>query len=399
MAATLIKQNVATSFVFVVSRCSLLSRSITARVAVRHLRVRGGALARWRRSSRVDPGSQHHRGLALLRDVPLPPLCRRGDPRPASGSSSRSPGTDSARYHRARSAAAAARGVGGLRRNPATHRHAYVLELLACSLRRFSAAAGTSYWLHYLSSLPVAALPGIVAARGSFIRVLAWPRGAVIAWRTADVASPTARSRRSDRRRAAPQTPSSPSRQSTTPRAWTRPTRICRRSWPAPSTSAESPASAASWRAGGADRRAASRPYADAAARLDRLCDQGAPTPGRAVRHGVPCARTMRAGTPGADPRRRDRRLALHLDRPAPSLSLLRDQQRLCRARPKLSSSCRRLLRSESAEPGADQRQQRVASSRTRRPERTHPRRQVRDGCGSPSPLNEVHSSPPEARW
>ena len=63
----------------------------------------------------------------------------------------------------------------GVRRR---HRDVHVLALLAVlGFDLFSMAAGASYWLHYLvqPAVPVAALTGILAARGSWARFLvAW---------------------------------------------------------------------------------------------------------------------------------------------------------------------------------------------------------------------------------
>ena len=62
--------------------------------------------------------------------------------------------------------------ISGVRRR---NRDVYVLALLAVlGYDLFSVAAGTNYWLHYLiqPAVPVAALTGIVVARGSWARVL-----------------------------------------------------------------------------------------------------------------------------------------------------------------------------------------------------------------------------------
>ena len=69
--------------------------------------------------------------------------------------------------------------ISGVRRR---NRDAYVVALLAVlAYDLFSVAAGTNYWLHYLiqPAVPVAALTGIVVARGSWARVLSV--GAVVA--------------------------------------------------------------------------------------------------------------------------------------------------------------------------------------------------------------------------
>jgi hypothetical protein len=74
--------------------------------------------------------------------------------------------------------------ISGVRRR---NRDAYVLALLTVvAFDIFSVAAGTNYWLHYLiqPAVPVAALTGIVVARGSlarFLSVLAVAT-ALVAW-------------------------------------------------------------------------------------------------------------------------------------------------------------------------------------------------------------------------
>jgi hypothetical protein len=62
--------------------------------------------------------------------------------------------------------------ISGARRR---NRDTYVLALLAVlAYDLFSVSAGTNYWLHYLiqPAVPVAALTGIVVARGSWVRLL-----------------------------------------------------------------------------------------------------------------------------------------------------------------------------------------------------------------------------------
>ena len=74
--------------------------------------------------------------------------------------------------------------VSGVRRS---HRDAFVGALVAVlAFDLFSIVAGGNYWLHYLIEpvVPVAALTGIVVARGSWVRVavLLWVPLTVVAW-------------------------------------------------------------------------------------------------------------------------------------------------------------------------------------------------------------------------
>jgi len=175
-AAILTKQNIADVFVFMaaVVAMGLLLRSISLRKAARHSGAFlvgvvgvGAVVAVWTIAHGTSLGAVYYAMYPFRFDA-------------AAATSS---GTTAISWGRLASMGTAAVlsglallavwvAISGVRRR---HRDAPVLALLVVLVfDLFSVAAGTNYWLHYLIQpvVPVAALTGILVARGSLVRFL-----------------------------------------------------------------------------------------------------------------------------------------------------------------------------------------------------------------------------------
>ena len=173
-AALLTKQNMADVFVFTGALVTmrLLSRSLAPGVALRHSgSFAGGVLALvavtavWTKAHGTSLGAVFYAMYPFRLD--------------AAAAAATDAGFDWGRLA-SMGAAALLSGlavltvwvvVSGLRRS---HRDIHVLALLVVlAFDLVSVASGTNYWLHYLVQpvVPVAALTGILAARGSLVRV------------------------------------------------------------------------------------------------------------------------------------------------------------------------------------------------------------------------------------
>jgi hypothetical protein len=170
-AAILTKQNIADVFVFIAALVLLgfLTGSLRFRVAARHLGAflagaagLGAGVAAWTLAHGTSLGSVYYAMYPFRLDA--------ADTRSIAWSRLASMGTAALLSGLALLAVWVA--IAGVQRR---HRDPRVLALLAVvAFDLFSVAAGAEYWLHYLiqPAVPVAALTGILVARGSLASVV-----------------------------------------------------------------------------------------------------------------------------------------------------------------------------------------------------------------------------------